>query len=151
MLRGAAFALAFLLAGCAGREAATNAAPPSYRRAADATPTGLPPGWGRLKPLLDQGQQHVAAHDLAGLKALAPRINAEGLGLLKANMPNDVARPDALAFLEGRAVFGRALLLFAEAVEGHRDAELPDLFLRLTETWYAWMAAMRGLPPERSV
>jgi hypothetical protein len=111
----------------------------------------LPPGWGRIKPWLDQGEARVAAHDVAGLKALAPRINEEGLALLKANMPNDVARPLAPAFLEGRAVFGKALLDFARAVEEHRDAEVPDLFQRLSESWYAWMAAMRGLPPERSV
>lgn len=148
---GAAVACAVLLAGCGGARTTTSLASPSYARAVDASPTALPPGWGRMKPLLDQGQQRVDARDVAGLKVLAPRINAEGLGLLKANMPNDVARPDAVRFLEGRSVFGRALLLFAEAVEQHRDAELPDLFARLSEAWYAWMAAMRGFPPERAI
>lgn len=149
-LRGAGLALAFLLAGCAGGRSPPAAHAP-YARAIGATPTGLPPGWGRIKPLLEQGEARVAARDIAGLKALAPRINEEGLSLLKANMPNDVERPLAMAFLEGRAEFGRALLQFAQAVEGQRDAELPDLFTRLSESWYAWMAAMRGLPPERSV
>jgi hypothetical protein len=114
-------------------------------------PPAVSPGWGRIKPLLDEGQRRVAAGDVAGLKALAPRINEEGLGLLRANMPNDVARPDAVGFVEGRTVFGRALLLFAEAYEANRDAELPDLFVRVNEAWNAWMAAMRGLPPERAV
>lgn len=144
--RGASalLALSLPLGACA---ASGTPADPTARRA----PLGLPPGWGRIRPLLEAGHVRAAAHDAAGLRALAPEVNAEGLALLRANTPNDVARPDLARYLEGRALFGEALLAFARAAESGSDAGLPDLFTRLADAWYAWMAALRGLPSEHTL
>ena len=144
-LRGAALVLVLLLTGCT---TSNRAEMPSRSSAAPE----LPPGWGRIRPLFDAGHARIAARDLVGLRALAPKVNAEGLALLKANLPNVVARPDVPRYLEGRALFGKALLEFARAAETpERDADLPDLFVRLSESWHAWMRALRGLPPERAL
>ena len=151
-LRGARGALVVLAVvaglvspGCTGANAcpAPSSTPPA--------PLGLPPGWDRIRPLLEDGQARAARSDAAGLRALAPELDAEGLSLLKANMPNEVARPDAPRFLEGRTLFGKALLEFARAAESGPDADLLSTFQRLADTWYAWMAALRGLPPERTL
>ena len=128
---------------CRATGTVVSSAPPA--------PRDLPPGWGRIRPLLEAGRARVDANDVAGLKALAPEIQAEGLSLLKSNMPNDLARPDVPRYLEGRSLFGKALVEFASAAEAGRDAELFGLFTRLSEAWYAWMAALRGLPPERAL
>jgi hypothetical protein len=147
--RGAVAVLALCLAACTGGNPRHGGA---ARAPTAAAPQALPPGWGRIKPLLEAGQQRAAARDVPGLKALAPQVNREGLSLLQANMPNDVARPDVPRYLEGRSLFGKALVEFARAVEtGDRDPDLPDLFTRVAESWHAWMRAMRGLPPERTL
>ena len=145
-MKNVTVALFLLLAGgCANPSAAGSNA--TVRQ----SPGDLPSGWSRLKPLFDAGDARIAAHDLAGLKALAPDVNHDGLSLLRANLPNTLARHDVARFLEGRAVFGQALLAFATAVEQNGDAELPGLFQHLADAWYGWMSALQGLPPERAV
>lgn len=136
--------VALAVGGCAGP-------PGAARPEAPAAGQALPAGWGRMKPLLDEGGARAAAGDLPGLEALADEVNAEGLSLLRANVPNTVPRHEIPRFLEGRAVFGRALVDFAQAREERRDGDLARLFQRLADAWHAWMAVIRGLPPERAV
>lgn len=145
-LRPAAALLLVALAvgACAGPSGAARSEAPAAGEA-------LPPGWGRLKPLLEAGQARAAAGDLPGLHAVADEVDAEGLSLLRANVPNTVPRHEIPRFLEGRAAFGRALVEFAQAREERRDGDLARLFQRLADAWHAWMAVIRGLPPERAV
>ncbi len=149
-------ALLILALACAGPgcQGSRGNAPGSHVGAGRAAPSpaqGLPPGWGRLRPLLERGEALAAAGDQAALLALAPALKDEGLSLLKSNMPNTLARHDVPRFLEGRAAFGDALLLVASAHEQGRAADLPALVTRLADAWRGWMSVISGQAPERAV
>jgi hypothetical protein len=139
-------AAASLLAGCGG---ARGAGSPVARPVSPAQ--GLPPGWGRIRPLLEQGEALAFANDAEGLARLAPSLEHEGLSLLKANVPNTLPRHEMPRYLEGRAAFGDALVRVAEAREQGRAADLPALVRSLAGAWRGWMAVITGTSPEKAV
>jgi len=143
--------LACASSGCQGSRGDTLGTGARAGRAAPSPAQGLPPGWGRLRPLLERGEGFAASGDHAALLALAPALKDEGLSLLTSNMPNTLARHHVPRFLEGRAAFGDALLLFAAAHEQGRAADLPALLARLAGAWQGWMSVLTGQAPERAV
>jgi len=153
--RGAPLLLLLLAAtasvGCQGGRANPSTGPGPSARGPVSSAQGLPSGWGRLKPLLDQGEALSARGDEAALMALVPRLKEEGLSLLKANMPSTLARHDVPRFLEGRASFGDALVRLAAAQEEGRAAELPALVRSVADAWRGWMSVLTGQSPERAV
>lgn len=112
---------------------------------------GVPPGWGRMRPLLAKAEALAAAGDLPGLTALVPTLKQEGLGLLRSSVPNTLPRHETPRYLEARAAFGDALVRLAEAHEQGRAADLPELVRTLAGTWRGWMAVISGQAPERAV
>jgi hypothetical protein len=146
-------ALAAAAAGCQGGRGAGDAGFEAARpgRASVSPVQGLPPGWGRMRPLLERGEALALAGDTAGLLALAPSLQQEGLGLLRSNMPSTLPRHDVPRFLEGRAAFGDALVRFAQAHEDGRAADLPGLLRGLANAWRGWMAVVSGAPVEHAV
>lgn len=144
MIRGAGLSLLALawLAGCTGGPAAAPAA--SAR-----SPT--PPRFRALRRILDAG---LAAHvrgDARALRARSPALSREGLALIKATLPHDVARTDVPRYLEGRAAFGAALKRWVGAVESGTDREVLDAFADVEAAYRGWVDAYLGLEPETSV
>jgi hypothetical protein len=111
----------------------------------------LPPGWARLRPMLAHGEALAATGDTAGLMKLALPLQAEGLGLLRASVPNALPRHEMPRFLEARAAFGDALVRYAKAHEEGRAQDLPTLMREVAATWRGWMAVISGQAPEREV
>ncbi|MGE0191878.1 MAG: hypothetical protein AB7T63_07515 [Planctomycetota bacterium] len=126
---------------CAGT--GSGAAPASTARAAT---TAVHP---RLRGTLER----VAALRAAGPAALdqtAPLID-EGIALLEARMPHDVARPDVMRWQASREAYGAALKDVIYARDA-RDADALDRALvRLDGAARRWSDAHLGLPPESSL
>ena len=138
-----------LLAGCASRGAPASAA------ARSATPGGATPAFSGMQRTLLAGTAARDRGDAGALRALGPSISRAGLALLQARMPHDLRRADVERFLDARAAFGDALKLWVGAVDAPDDIPDDAAVLRtydgLVESYWAWVDAYRGLPPERAV
>ena len=125
-------ALVALLAGCRGDSAGASSEGGLATPVAASAPVGAAVS-PRFKPMLDRVlrlRQGSAAGDARVWPAVEPLLQ-EGVALLKARMPNDLARPDVSRFNASRAAFGKALqdVAAARASQDLRalDAGLIDL------------------------
>lgn len=142
-LVAAALGLA-LLACASGR--------PMPRGAVRADPGGpVTPAFQGMRTVLLEAQAHRERGDVGALRGMDAEITAHGLGLLRANLPHDLRDGDLERFLDARAAFGDALKTWARAREAGADALLLEAVDRLADTYWAWIDAYKGLPPERSV
>ena len=91
------------------------------------------------------------AGDVEGLRRMAPQINDHALGLLRSGYPHDLRDGDVEHFREGREAFGDRLKTWVRALETRDDRAVLDTFEDLAESFWAWIDAYKGLPPERSV
>jgi hypothetical protein len=130
-----------VLAACHG-----NPSDPVWRAKVAAVPQ-LPPGWGRMRPMLAHAEALAALDDQTGLMAAVPALKAEGLGLLQSSVPNALPRHELARFLEARTSFGDALVQLSEAHEQGRAADLPALVTRLADAWRGWMSVISGRRP----
>jgi hypothetical protein len=109
------------------------------------------PGFRSARSVIADAERLAWANDVAGLLAHAPTVTREGVALLRAPLPHDLARPDVPRFLEGRAAFGAALLDWGRASDARDGAALLRALPPLVDAFWGWVDAWRGLPPERSV
>ena len=150
------------LGACARHQKAPRL--PAGARVAAVTP--LTPAFEGMREVLLQAKARRNARDLAGLQRLENTITIRGLALLKANLPHDLRDSDMERFLDGRAAFGEALKAWAYALETpdatspgaaspSAASARPDLLFeavdQLVDTYWAWVDASKGLPPEHSV
>lgn len=105
----------------------------------------------RLRSMLDDAQGDAARGDAARLRGRGPSLSNEGLALIKATMPHDVARTDVPRYLEGRARFGDALKRWVTAVESGSDAQLFQALRDLDDATRGWVDAYLGREPETSI
>jgi hypothetical protein len=110
-----------------------------------------PPRFRRIDREIRRGLAEAARGEEAALRARGPDIGNEGLALLRAGLPHDVARTDVPRYLEGRAVFGEALERWVVAVESGDRAALFAAIRRLDAANRGWIDAYLGLAPETSV
>jgi hypothetical protein len=142
-MRRSAALLLLVLAACGSTPSARGSRAPAA--------PALPPGWGRLEPLLRDAERAQAAADADALARLSPAIEREGLSLLQANPPNTLPRHAHPRFLEARREFGDALVALARARETDHVPDLGPFVLRVIDAYHGWMAVIRGAPPERSL
>ncbi len=116
------------------------------------SPTAVPIGevvHARLRPILTR---------IEGLRAAGPRALAEtgplvddGLALLRARMPHDVARPDVPRWTAARQGFGDALKDVIHARDAGDRAAFDAALSRLEGATRRWSDAHLGLAPESSL
>jgi hypothetical protein len=140
--------LALLLLGAAACAGAGAAAPAGARRA---PPGPMTPAFLRMRARLLDAQGAATTGGGAALRPLGAGIEETGLALVRATLPNDLDRADVPRFLEGRHVFGQALVAFARALDGADDAALPPALQALVDAYWGWVDAYKGLPPEHAV
>ena len=104
-----------------------------------------------MRAKMNAASAQVQRGDARSLRAGSAAISNEGLALIKATMPHDVARTDVPRYLEGRAVFGEALKGFVGAGNGGTDAQLFDALRGLDDALRGWVDAYLGLAPETSI
>lgn len=140
-MRAAALLPVLLLAACAsqGTPAAAGARPLTPMR------------FRRLRVQLDEALAAARRRDAAALRRASPALSNEGLALIRAGLPNDVAREDVPRYLEGRVRFGDALKLWVGAVSSGTDAEVIDALHRLDDATRGWIDAYLGRAPDSSV
>ena len=118
---------------------------------ARAAATATPMRFRRMRAMLDQGVALAARGNAASLRAMSPRLSHEGLALIQATLPHDVARTDVPRYLEGRARFGDALKQWVTVVESGTDAQVLAAIRRLDDATRGWIDAYLGREPETSV
>lgn len=118
---------------------------------AAAANTATPMRFRRMRSMLDQGLAVAARGDARSLRAMSPRLSNEGLALIKATMPHDVARTDVPRYIEGRARFGDALKHWVTVVDTGTDAQVLAAIRRLDDATRGWIDAYLGREPETSV
>ena len=121
-------------------------------QAAAAAQTGpTPMRFRRMQSMTRQAAALAARGDAATLRAMSPRLSNEGLALIKATLPHDVARTDVPRYVEGRARFGDALKHWVTVVESGSDAQVLDAARRLDDATRGWIDAYLGREPETSI
>jgi hypothetical protein len=133
------------LVGCSGSRgtgAGTVAAP---------SVAGTPARFARIDSLLARGVTAATRGDAAGVRALRGPVTSEGLALLKARLPHDLARADVPRFLSARTYFGEALKAYVAALEIADDTAAAGAIQDLYHATRGWIAAYQGLPAETSV
>ena len=133
-----------LLSGCAS-EGAADGAP----RAAARPMT--PMRFRRMRAMLDEAAREAGRGDVAALRRRSPTLSTEGLALIQAVLPHDVARQDVPRYIEGRARFGEALKDWVTVVASGTDAEVIQALRRLDDATRGWVDAYLGLAPETSI
>ena len=112
---------------------------------------GTPARFARIDGMLARGVTLAQQGDAAGVRALRGPISKEGLALLKARLPHDLARADVPRYLSARTYFGEALKAYVGALESADD---PAAFTAIQDLYQAtrgWIAAYQGVPAETSV
>ena len=104
-----------------------------------------------MRAKLNAAGAQAGRSDARAVRAGAADISEEGLALIKATLPHDVARTDVPRYLEGRAVFGEALKGWVGAASSGTDAELFAALARLEDALRGWVDAYLGLAPETSI
>lgn len=141
LLGHAGLALLVLAGGCA--------ADPTPHTGAAPVPTGDVVS-ARFRPVLGRIQGLQRSPDDAVLAGVDPLVD-EGIALIGARVPHDLARPDVPRFLEAREAFGAAL----KGVTHARDAgDLPALrraLVRLEGATRRWSDAHLGLAAESTL
>jgi hypothetical protein len=132
--------LALALVACAG-----DPAP----RAATAVPTGDIVS-ARFRPVLGRIQGLQRSDDAAALAGVDALVE-EGIALLGARVPHDLARPDVPRFLEAREAFGAALKSVTYARDAHDLTALRQALLRLEGATRRWSDAHLGLAAESTL
>jgi len=142
--------LTLLLASivCAAGGCASKRAP---QQAAVTASTMTPMRFRRMTAMMAAAQADRARGDAALLRRRSGALSNEGLALIKATLPHDVARTDVPRYLDGRAVFGEALKGWVNAVESGTDAQVFEALERLDGTLRGWIDAYTGAAPETSV
>ena len=130
-------------AGCASKRAP--------QQSAVSAPTMTPMRFRRMSAMMAAAQSDRARGDAALLRRRSGALANEGLALIKATLPHDVARTDVPRYLDGRAIFGEALKGWVNAVESGTDAQLFEALDRLDGTLRGWIDAYTGAAPETSV
>lgn len=95
---------------------------------------------------------------VAALRALGPAaldqtaaLVDEGIALLEARMPHDVARPDVVRWQASREAYGAALKDVIYARDARDPAALDSALVRLDGAARRWSDAHLGLAPESSL
>ncbi len=145
LLLTAALASAPLLCACSSRTAADG------QQGADFAATATPMRFRRLRQMLDSATLESQRGSAAAVRARGPAISREGLSLIKATLPHDVARTDVPRYLEGRARFGDALKRWVTVVESGTDAQLLAGLRELDDAARGWVDAYMGREPETSI
>ena len=149
MIRGLLLAACLLVALPCAACRGGGAAGASPTAAAATAPT--PMRFRRLQSMTSQASQLAARGDARALRAMSPRLSNEGLSLIKATMPHDVARTDVPRYVEGRARFGDALKHWVTVVESGTDAQVIEAARRLDDATRGWVDAYLGREPETSI
>jgi hypothetical protein len=131
---------------CASRGAAQAGAVPTAPSAGQ-----TPMRFRRMTAMVGAAQADRARGDAALLRRRSAALSNEGIALIQATMPHDVARTDVPRYLDGRAVFGEALKGWVQAVESGSDADVYAALDRLDGSLRGWIDAYTGLPPETSI
>jgi hypothetical protein len=140
-----AVGLALASSGCLWR----RSPPPTGARA---DPGGeVTPAFQGMRTVLLQAQALREREDARSLRGLDATLTAHGLGLLQANLPHDLRDGDVERFMDARAAFGEALKEWARARESAAPEPLFAAVDRLVDTYWAWVDAYKGRPPEHSV
>ena len=105
----------------------------------------------RMQSMASQAAALASRGDAASLRAMSARLSNEGLSLIKATMPHDVARTDVPRYIEGRARFGDALKRWVTAVEQGTDADVIQAAYGVDAATRGWIDAYLGREPETSV
>lgn len=137
-------------AACRGGGASGSAAGTrSAGVAAASAPT--PMRFRRMQSMTSRAAQIALLGDARALRAMSPQLGNEGLALIQATLPHDVARTDVPRYLEGRARFGDALKHWVTVVASGTDAQVLEAARRLDDATRGWVDAYLGREPETSV
>lgn len=146
-----ALVIACLLAATSVMACRGGGATAGSQAAAAAQNTPTPMRFRRMQSMTSQAAATAARGDAASLRRMSPRLSNEGLSLIKATLPHDVARTDVPRYIEGRARFGDALKHWVTVVESGSDAQVLDAARRLDDATRGWIDAYLGREPETSV
>ena len=138
-----------VLCACQAGSGGSRAARDPVAEAAATTPT--PMRFRRLRSMLDDALRISRQGTAAAVRARGPAISREGLALIKATLPHDVARTDVPRYLEGRARFGEALKAWVTTVESGSDIQLILDLNALDDATRGWIDAYLGREPETSI
>ncbi len=147
MRTAGAVALCLLVAALGGCRGATRT--PTGGRVAPGGP--MTPGFQGMRSVIVRATALREAGDVAGLRRMSPEIAQHGLGLIRSGYPHDLRDGDVEHFREGREAFGDRLKAWVRATEDPDDAALLAALDELTQAYWSWVDAYKGLPPERSV
>lgn len=136
------------LVGCAGSDPSTMA---TARAPSLAALQATSPRFAGVLTQIGALRDRLARGDDAGAFADTERLLQEGVALVGAPMPHDVAVPDAMRYDEARAAFAERLQAVVHARDMRDTAALRGALEALEGTTRRWSDAHLGLAGESRV
>jgi hypothetical protein len=136
---------------CTGLSACAKGPATGYQPGAAPLTVQTPMRFRRMHAMLKSARTEAGQRNAKALRARSPSLSNEGISLIKAVMPHDVARTDVPRYIEGRARFGDALKAWVTAVASGTDEQVIQALYALDNATRGWTDAYLGREPETSI